>query len=153
MEARAASAKSAGRRIPTEADYRYHLTLRTELRRFFQWSEQQATAHGVTAAQHQLMLAARGHGDPAGPTIGDLAGYLLLRHHSVVGLVDRAEAAGLVRRERDQADLRVVRVLLTPSGTLLLERLTALHLDELHRLRQSLKAAREALERQGEVWR
>ena len=139
------------RRIPTDADYRYHLTLRTELRRFIQWSEQQAAAHGVTAAQHQLMLAVRGHPDPEGPTIGDLAGYLLLRHHSVGGLVDRAEAAGLVRRERDAADLRVVRVLLTPSGRDLLDRLTELHLDELHRLRQSLKAAREALEKQGEV--
>jgi DNA-binding MarR family transcriptional regulator len=140
-------------RVPTDADYRYHLTLRTELRRFNQWSEQQAAALGVTAAQHQLMLAVRGHEDPAGPTIGDLAGYLLLRHNSTVGLVDRAEAAGLVRRERDPADLRVVRVRLTPEGDEQLERLTALHLDELHRLRQSLKAAREALERQGELWR
>ena len=87
MKHRAAAALD--RRIPTDADYRYHLTLRTELRRFIQWSEQQAAAHGVTAAQHQLMLAVRGHPDPAGPTIGDLAGYLLLRHHSVVGLVDQ----------------------------------------------------------------
>ena len=57
----------------------------------------------------------------------------------------------MVRRERDADDHRVVRVLLTHSGRDLLERLTALHLDELHRLRQSLKAAREALEKQGEV--
>ena len=134
-------------RIPTQADYRYHLTLRTELRRFFQWSQQQAEAEGITASQHQLMLAVRGHDDPSGPTIRDLAGHLLLRHNSVVGLVDRAEAAGLVRRTRDTDDLRVVRVLLTPSGEKLLERLTALHLDELDRIRGSLKAAREALER------
>jgi DNA-binding MarR family transcriptional regulator len=89
----------------------------------------------------------RGHGHPNGPTIRDIAGYLLLRHNSVVGLVDRAEAAGLVRRERDAGDLRVVRVLLTPSGEQQLERLTAKHLDELDRIRRSLKAAREALER------
>src|SRR5437762_10593635 len=100
--------RRAYRAAPSDLDYRYHLTLRTELRRFVRWSDRQAIADGVTPAQHQLMLAVRGHPDPAGPTIGDLAGYLLLRHHSVVGLVDRAESAGLVRRERDQADLRVV---------------------------------------------
>src|SRR5438552_6822758 len=126
MKHRAAAALD--RRIPTDADYRYHLTLRTELRRFNQWSEPQAAAHGVTAAQHQLMLAVRGHPDPAGPTIGDLAGYLLLRHHSVGGLVDRAEAAGMVRRERDADDHRALRVLLAHAGRAPVVRLAGLYL-------------------------
>ena len=47
------------------------------------------------------------------PTVGDLAGYLLLRPHSAVELVDRAVAAGLVERTPDQEDGRVVRVRLT----------------------------------------
>src|SRR5207248_11125818 len=51
---------------------------------------QQATETGVTPAQHQLLLAIRGHHESEGPTIGDVADALLLRHHSVVGLVDRA---------------------------------------------------------------
>jgi len=42
------------------------------------------------------LLAIRGHGDPRGPTIGEVADYLLLRHRSTVGLVDRADIAGLV---------------------------------------------------------
>ena len=33
---------------------------------------------------------------PRGPTVGEVADYLLLRHHSVVGLIDRADEAGLV---------------------------------------------------------
>ena len=30
-------------------------------------------AAGLTSAQHQLLLAIRGHGDPHGPTIGEVA--------------------------------------------------------------------------------
>ena len=118
----------------TDADYEDLLTLRSGLRRFLRWSEQQAEAAGLTPAQHQLLLAIRGHTDERGPTIGEVADYLLLRHHSVVGLVDRADAAGLVTRVRDPEDHRVVRVTLTPAGNKRLEGLSALHLLELERL-------------------
>ena len=79
-------------RLP-DADYEDLLTLRTGLRRFLRWSEQQAEAAGLTPAQHQLLLTIRGHPDRRGPTVGEVADYLLLRHHSAVGLVDRAVAA------------------------------------------------------------
>ncbi len=78
--------------------YQRLLDFRTGLRRFLRWSADQAATVGVTPAQHQLLLAVRGHPDPAGPTIRDVAGYLLVRHHSAVELVDRAVAAGLVER-------------------------------------------------------
>ena len=68
------------------------LAFRVALRRFLAWSEEAAEAVGVTATQHQLLIAVRGHPDPAGPTISDVARYLLVRHHSAVGLIDRAEA-------------------------------------------------------------
>ena len=80
------------------SDFEYLLALRTGLRRFLHWSEHQARAAGITPAQHQLLLAIKCHPDAAGPTIGDVANYLVLRHHSAVGLVDRAAAAGLVTR-------------------------------------------------------
>ena len=117
------------------------LALRTGLRQFERWSEQQAQAAGLTPAQHQLLLAIRGHQDPRGPTIRDIADYLLLRHHSVVGLVDRADAAGLVRRERDDQDHRVVRLRLTTAGAARLEKLSAAHLEELERLAARLPRA------------
>src|ERR687887_1660663 len=109
---------------PSDDDYRRLLELRTGLRRFLRWSEQQAEAAGVTPAQHQLLLAIRGHRDPRGPTIGDVAGYLLLRHHSAVGLVDRAESAGLVARGQDADNLSVVRLRLTDRGARQLEALS-----------------------------
>ena len=82
----------------SDRDYERLLEFRTALRQFMRWSEMQAEAAGITPAQHQLLLAVRGNPDPRGPRIGEVADALLLRHHSAVELVDRAEAAGLVRR-------------------------------------------------------
>jgi DNA-binding MarR family transcriptional regulator len=81
----------------------------------------------------------RGHRDPAGPTIGELADYLVLRHHSVVELVDRAVAAGLARRRRDGDENRVVRLRLTADGERAIEDLTLLHLEEIRRLAPALR--------------
>ena len=125
----------------SDADYEDLLALRTGLRRFLRWSEQQAEATGLTPAQHQLLLAVRGHPDRRGPTIGEVADYLLLRHHSAVGLVDRAEEAGLVTRSRDAEDQRVVRLQLTAEGEEHLEALSAAHMEELHRLALKLPSA------------
>lgn len=118
-----------------DEDYARLLRFRSELRRFLQWSEEQAKAAGVTPAQHQLLLAIRGHGDPAGPTVGEAADYLALRHHSVVGLVDRAESSGLIERSRDPRDHRIVHLRLTAEGERLIQRLSAAHLEELRRIR------------------
>src|SRR4051795_3101249 len=106
---------------PTDEDYQRLLDLRSGLRRFLRWSQDQARAAGLTPAQHQLLLAIRGHPDERGPTVGEVAGYLLLRHHSAVGLVDRAEGAGLVAREQDADNLSVVRLRLTAHGAIQLE--------------------------------
>ncbi len=126
--------------LPKEV-YARLLALRTGLRRFERWSGQQARVAGLTPAQHQLLLAIRGHDDQRGPTIGEVADYLLLRHHSTVGLVDRADAAGLVTRTRSNEDHRVVRLHLTEDGAVRLEALSALHLEELQRLASQLPAA------------
>src|SRR3954463_1603174 len=125
----------------TEPDYSALLEFRTALRRFNHWSEQQAKAVGLTHAQHQLLLAVKGHAGPEAPTIGDVANYLLLRHHSTVELVNRVQAAGLVERHRDAGDARVVRLRLTDKGEECIERLTALHLAELGQLAPLLQHA------------
>lgn len=109
------------------------LSFRTRLRRFERWSADQAQAAGLTPAQHQLLLAIRGHADQRGPTVGDVADYLLLRHHSAGELIQRAEAAGLVTRVRDADDQRVIRLGLTDTAAKCLETLSALHLAELER--------------------
>jgi DNA-binding MarR family transcriptional regulator len=118
----------------TRADFERLLAFRISLRRFQRWSEDQARAAGLTHVQHQLLVAIKGHPGTEAPAIGDLAGYLLLRHHSAVELVDRAELAGLVRRTPDSQDARLVRVRLTGKGERILDQLTPAHLIELHSL-------------------
>ena len=119
---------------PTQRDFERLLEFRVTLRRFQRWSEDQAQAAGLTHVQHQLLVAIKGHRGQVPPTVGDLAGDLLLRPHSTVELVDRAEAAGLVERTPDRDDGRVVRVRLSPAGDRIVRQLTRAHLDRLHEL-------------------
>jgi DNA-binding MarR family transcriptional regulator len=116
------------------SDYSRLLEFRVGLRKFIRWSENEARSAGLTPAQHQLLLAIKGHNDPRGPSIGQIANYLLLQHHSVVGLADRAEEAGLIERVGDAMDHRVVRLRVTPKGERILEKLVASTLDELSRI-------------------
>jgi DNA-binding MarR family transcriptional regulator len=128
------------------SDYRRLLRFRDGLRTFLKWSEEQAQTAGMTPAQHQLLLAIRGHPGEDAPTIGDVAEHLLLQHHSAVGLVDRAEKAGLVRRSPDREDHRIVRLSLTSKARRLLERISAANLEELHRLASHIRPLWEGLE-------
>jgi DNA-binding MarR family transcriptional regulator len=118
----------------TRQDFERLLEFRVTLRRFNRWSEDQAQAAGLTHVQHQLLVAIKGHHESRPPTVGDLAGYLMLRPHSTVELVDRAEAAGLVERTPDADDGRVVRVRLTGAGDRILNKLTRAHLERLREL-------------------
>jgi DNA-binding MarR family transcriptional regulator len=128
-----------GNRLSDE-DYQRLLAFRSALRGFLHWSDRQAVEAGLTNAQHQLLIAIRGHPDPRGPTIGDVARHLLIRHHSAVELVDRAQLAGLVERRPDATDQRVVRLGLTGFGRQRVAALSALHLEELRRLAPLLDA-------------
>jgi DNA-binding MarR family transcriptional regulator len=116
-------------RLVDEIGYAQLAELRAGIRRYLAWAEQRAREHGMTPAQVQLALAVRSYGDAVGPTLTELADTLLLRHHSVVGLVDRAEEAGLVERARDVEQPTRVHVRLTAAGTERLETLSALHLE------------------------
>src|ERR671924_639123 len=97
-----------------DEDFGRLLAFRDGLRKFLHWSEAEAKAVGLTGAQHQLLLAIRGHGSD--PSIREVAEHLLLRHHSVVELVDRAVTARLVERVDDEHDQRIVRLRLTQTG-------------------------------------
>lgn len=123
------------------------LVFRKALRQYLAWSAQQAAAVGLTSQQHQLLLAIRGHPGPVGPSIREVSEYLLLRHHTTGELTDRCVVAGLVVREEDPRDQRVVRLRLTPRGRELVERLGVVHLQELTRVADALGIGEEVLER------
>ena len=114
-----------------QEEYRALADFRFQIRRFLHFSEQAARNEGLEVQQHQMMLAIRGLESEEGPTVGALAGYLLIRHHSAVGLIDRLESRGLVVRERRADDRRQAKVRLTAGGAAVLERLTGAHRDEL----------------------
>ena len=84
----------------TQADYRALSHFRFHIRRFLHFSEEAARAEGLEPQQHQMLLAIQALGGGEGPTIGELADHLVIRHHSAVGLVDRLTARGLVERFR-----------------------------------------------------
>jgi DNA-binding MarR family transcriptional regulator len=127
------------------SEYRALSEFRCQIRRFLHFSEAAARSEGLEPQQHQILLAVRGLADRQGPTVGELAEHLIVRHHSVVGLIDRLEQHGLVERIRDDADRRQVRVILTPDGNSKLRRLSTVHKEELRtsgpRLVQALQAA------------
>jgi DNA-binding MarR family transcriptional regulator len=114
----------------SSSEYKALAEFRYQIRAFLCFSENAARAAGVEPQQHQLMLAVRAAA-PAAATIRYLAGRLQLRHHSVVGLVDRLEGAGLVRRKRSDADRRSAEVQLTIKGSKLLGELSMHHRREL----------------------
>jgi DNA-binding MarR family transcriptional regulator len=126
------------RRQVSEREYRRLLAIRTRLREFERWSADRAAASGLTARQHQLLLAIRGHHDSAGPTIGQVADYLMVQHNTAVELVTRAQQLGLVDRVPDPGDNRVVRLQLTADAERRLAELTETHIEELTRLAEML---------------
>jgi len=116
-----------------DEDYAMLATFRYELRRFLHFSERAADDAGVTAQQHQALLAIRAAPGAAMP-VGALAERLLLRPHSTTGLIDRLQKLDLVERFQADGDRRQVLVRLTPMGETLLATLSEAHRAELRRL-------------------
>ncbi|CAG9180033.1 MarR family winged helix-turn-helix transcriptional regulator [Cupriavidus respiraculi] len=118
------------------SDFRY------QLRRFFRFSEDAVRAEGVTVQQYLLMLHIRGCPGKDWASIGELAERLQAKQHGVVALVNRCEAAGLVRRRVNADDRRIVEVHLLAKGERCLNRLAVLHRAELQSLRNTFRIAR-----------
>ncbi len=114
------------------ADFRY------AIRRFLRFSEQAAREEGITPQQHQLLLAVKGFPGRESATVTELADRLQMRQHSMVGLIDRTVAQGLVRREPGVTDRRQVFIVLTGQGQEMLGRLASQHRRELMTMRETL---------------
>ena len=75
-------------------------------------------AAGNFGAAVPVAAGYRGGAGGAGGSISYVAERMMVRHNSAVELVDRAEQAGLVRREADASDHRRSLVELTRAGRL-----------------------------------
>jgi DNA-binding MarR family transcriptional regulator len=122
-----------------KSDYERLAAFRYTLRRFLSFSEAAAREIGLASQQYQALLAVKGFSGPDAITINQLAQQLLIKHNSAVGLVNRLEAEGLVRRQSAVGDRRKVDLVLTPKGGLALERLAATHHAELARTGPELR--------------
>jgi DNA-binding MarR family transcriptional regulator len=120
------------------SDIRNLARFRYAVRRLLRASEEAAVKAGLTPQHHQLLLGVAGFTRDGRVTIGELAEFLQVRHHSVVGLVDRAENVGLVRRDANPDDRREVHVTLTGDGIRKLRLLASLHRRELNAMRRTL---------------
>jgi DNA-binding MarR family transcriptional regulator len=123
---------------PAQADVRNLTRFRYAIRKLLCISEAAAHQVGLTPQHHQILLAVAGFTGRGSATIGELAEFLQVRHHSAVGLVDRAQALGLVRREPSADDRRQVEVALTADGLRKLRALAPQHRKELNGMRRSL---------------
>jgi DNA-binding MarR family transcriptional regulator len=122
----------------TKEDFEALARFRFAIRRYLRFSEETVRRRGVTPQQYQLLLALKGFPGREWATVRELAERLQLRHHSVVELVDRAQAQGLVDRAEHPEDARAVRVVPTGQGQRMLGELAALHRDELRRMNSAL---------------
>jgi DNA-binding MarR family transcriptional regulator len=126
-----ASVKKPARRALTAADYGRLAEFRYVLRHFLIFSEDAALTAGISAQQHQALLAIKGFSSAKPISVGDLAEFLLVRHHTAVELVDRITKLGLLKRVADDGDSRRIFVKLTKKGEQRLRTLSKIHFDEL----------------------
>jgi DNA-binding MarR family transcriptional regulator len=131
----------------TARDYRALAQFRQALRQFLAFSEEAAAKAGLTPAQHQALLAIKGMPGMAQVSVGDLAQWLGVRHHSCVGLVERLVTLGLIAKQADPADRRRVFLKLTARAERKLAALSAVHRDELRRRARALGSLLAAIRR------
>jgi DNA-binding MarR family transcriptional regulator len=128
----------------TKPEIEARSAFRQQLRRFERSSEDTAKNHGVTFPQYLVLLHAKGMPGRSWALVGELADRMLLEHHSVVGLVSRCEAAGLVKRRRSLEDARQVEVHLTAKGERAMNAIAAAQTGELDDLGRFLAAAKRS---------
>lgn len=85
-------------------------------KRHFQWVERQC---GISGAQLWVLWELQGR---PGLRVTELARAMAVHQSTLSNLVETLARAGLIRRERNDADRRVVQLMLTSAGTRLLAR-------------------------------
>lgn len=87
--------------------------------------------HGITSQQYNVLRILRGADPQALPTL-EVGARMIEQTPGITRLLDRLEAAGLVRRERSDDDRRLVECRITAAGRKLLARLDE-PIDEINR--------------------
>jgi DNA-binding MarR family transcriptional regulator len=115
---------------------------------------------GVSMPQIYILITLLERGST---TVSELASLLSISAPSASSIVDRMEESGLVSRERDDIDRRIVHVAITERGRSVVDDMMGLRRDYTLRLLESMsdedlnhvvravEAVRRALERRGDA--
>ncbi|MFB8316775.1 TetR family transcriptional regulator [Streptomyces sp. NPDC055954] len=82
-------------------------------------------AYGISLPAYDVLATLREAGSPYRLTMGEVAAAGPVRAGGLTQQADRLAEAGLIRRERDDGDRRIVRLRLTPEGVDLTGRVAA----------------------------
>jgi DNA-binding MarR family transcriptional regulator len=97
-------------------DLRVLQALRQVIRAVDLHSRRLLTQHKITGPQLITMLTVKSY-EPV--TVSAIAGHIHLSPSTVIGILDRLEAKGLIRRDRDLKDRRLMWISLTEQGKVL----------------------------------
>ena len=101
----------------TDDEYRRAAELREALRHFLRGSDRVTRAHGLTTQRYELLLMIKAARDGSERvTLGELIERLDAPQSTVTELVHRAEDLGLVQRELNPRNRRVIYLRLTAEG-------------------------------------
>ncbi|MEU9993967.1 MarR family transcriptional regulator [Streptomyces sp. NPDC050848] len=113
-------------------------------RSFLRYSTRLTTSierHGLSVAGFDVLTALRRAGEPYRLTAGQLADSGLVSSAGVTLRIDRLEKDGLIVRERDAGDRRIVYSRLTDKGLATVDTVFAEHLDNEQRMLAGLSPA------------
>ena len=97
---------------------------------------------GLTDVQFNIMMILKQHAQD-GLSQQELSEQLIVTKSNVVGLFDRMEKAGYVRRDSHPTDRRYNQIVLTPKGEKLEARVEAEYFKEVDRMMNPLSASQK----------
>jgi DNA-binding MarR family transcriptional regulator len=112
---------------------RVHLRLATCRNLLMREARRSVERWGLTLPQFDV-IAELTRAGTQGFTFVELSRVLLVTSGNLTGIVDRLEADGLVRRETDERDRRLVRIVLTKKGRQLADEIMPLHARDIQAL-------------------
>jgi DNA-binding MarR family transcriptional regulator len=137
--------KEPSAQAPQVPEERYDLQILQSIRRIARavdiYSRKLRTQCQLTSPQLVCLGTIVAHGQL---TVSGIAQRVFLSPSTVVGILDRLEARGLVKRERDTTDRRVVNTLATPAGKAVAAKAPSALQDGLHTALKGLPLLEQA---------
>ena len=119
------------KRLPAPAEVRAFIAILSAADRLSQQAEQLVKDSGLTGTQYNVLRILRG-AEPAGLPCKGIGDRMISHDPDMTRLLDRMEKRGLITRERQTDDRRVIKTRITAQGLEILKRLDAPVL-QLHR--------------------